>query len=616
MKGTKTKLLIVVRGMLAAILALGIVVALPANDARADQAAVRDTASGVMKFNWFVPDMSGSLPDELITLLNFNPDMTYSRGSCFLINEDTVVTAYHCTFFSENELNNLDTIVSAFNKERNTDYKLDRRWLKEHMTYTVNVNRDMQIGATLINRSEESDFAIFKLDQSIAGYTPLTFRDSSTVEAAESIYSVGFPANSDLTAVKMYNPKDATIKGGTVSKPEALYQGYAGGPTGLGFFAVNGYFVQSDCVLSGGDSGGPMVDADGNVVGISVIGIAGINDESDIDKITDIQNFIENNSYYLAVASDKLMEALDTLKISYASTDKAPEPSPEGSVDSSETNELSFAQLNSTISEAEGKAKADYTAESYAALEDALEEAEDVLNNTSLSDPTDKDEYKEKQAAIDEANSALKKAIRVLEPASSGSATATDAGQNNMLPILIGAVAAAIIGIIVAIVIMNRGKKKAESAPQPAPQPAPKSAPQPQKPQTTSQRDPGTTVLSEGAEGTTVLDDGSGDTTILGEQINGGTLTRMSNNEQIIISRSDMTLGRERKSVDYCLEGNGNIGRVHARIVVRDNKVFIVDNNSTNGTYVNNTKLRSGQEQQLNNGDIVKLADERFRYSL
>jgi pSer/pThr/pTyr-binding forkhead associated (FHA) protein len=77
-----------------------------------------------------------------------------------------------------------------------------------------------------------------------------------------------------------------------------------------------------------------------------------------------------------------------------------------------------------------------------------------------------------------------------------------------------------------------------------------------------------------------------------------------------------MTLGRERKSVDYCLTGNGNIGRVHARIVVRDDKVYIVDNNSTNGTYVNNTKLRAGQEQLLHNGDIVKLADEKFRYSL
>ena len=118
-----------------------------------------------------------------------------------------------------------------------------------------------------------------------------------------------------------------------------------------------------------------------------------------------------------------------------------------------------------------------------------------------------------------------------------------------------------------------------------------------------------------GDPATTVLDDGAEGTTILGEQIEGGTLLRMSNNEQIQITRSEMSIGRERKSVDYCLEGNGNIGRVHARIVVRDGVTYVVDNNSTNGTYVNNTKLRSGQEQKLNSGDIVKFADEKFKFT-
>ena len=115
--------------------------------------------------------------------------------------------------------------------------------------------------------------------------------------------------------------------------------------------------------------------------------------------------------------------------------------------------------------------------------------------------------------------------------------------------------------------------------------------------------------------GTTVLTDDDPATTVLTEDVDGGTLIRMSTNETIDINRTELTLGRDRRSVDYCLEGNSNIGRVHARIVVRDGVVYIVDNNSTNGTFVNNTKLRPGLEQQLKSGDIIRLADEKFRYN-
>lgn len=548
MRGIRSKASGLVKGLLAVILVLGVVIALPAKTALADDEAVRSAANGVMKFNWYDPDGNA-----------------YQRGSCFLINEDTVITAYHCTFWSTAELDAIDKMRVASGED-----VLDRRWLKEHMTYSVNVNRDMQIGATLVNRSEEQDFAIFKLDQSIAGYTPLSFRDSSTVAAAEAVYSVGFPSNGDLSVIQRYTPSDATVKGGTVSKAEDIYQGST-----IEGFHINGYFIQSDCAISGGDSGGPMVDANGNVIGISVWG---------------------DGNYYFAVASDRVMEALDTLKISYPTPNSTPTPKPD------EHYTLNTTQLSGVIDQATKIPAEGYTEESYAALRSAITAATKVRDEAKLDDDTDKEEYDKKTQEIDDAKASLEAAMTV---GPGGLVEQKETGLPMWAIIAIIAGLAVLIGIIVAIVLINKNKKKAATV-APTPQPQPQTPPTPTPAVVTVVTDdPATTVLDEGSEGTTIL----------GEQINGGRLTRMSTNEQIPISRSEMTLGRERKSVDYCLDGNGNIGRVHARIVVRDGSVYIVDNNSTNGTYVNNTKLRSGQEQVLHDNDIVKLADEKFRYT-
>jgi len=541
-KATASRTLIRV---LAVFLALGVVMGgiLPTK-AYATEDEVRATANGVMKFNWYIDDEG------------------WSRGSCFLINDNTVITAYHCTMFSSYELEQMGLSGT------------DVRELREHTTYTVNVNRDVQIGATLINYSEEQDFAILRLDQSIAGYTPLAIRDSSTVQAAEPVYAVGFPANSDLKVINSYTAEDVTFKSGIVSKTEGIYQGMT-----ADLFVVNGYFLQSNCAISGGDSGGPMVDANGNVVGINVMG---------------------DDNFYFAVASDKVTEVLTTLKIKYTPAGEVPTltttPAP---APSTTTYSLDFSKLSSAISAAQAVNAGDYTSESYAALSSALAAAQEAQSLT-LSDPTDEAAYKAAQQQIDDAAAALTAAQSGLAAKASGP---------NMA--VIGGIAAAVAAAAAAIAFALTRKKAA-----PAPAPAPAAAPAPTPtPAPAPVATPAPAPVAE-EPGTTVLGADDAATTVLTEDVNGGTLTRMSTNETININRSELNLGRERSSVDYCLEGNTNIGRVHARLIVRDGQVFIVDNNSTNGTFVNNAKLRPGQEQPLKSGDIIRLADEKFRYNI
>ncbi len=82
------------------------------------------------------------------------------------------------------------------------------------------------------------------------------------------------------------------------------------------------------------------------------------------------------------------------------------------------------------------------------------------------------------------------------------------------------------------------------------------------------------------------------------------------------VTKAAFKIGKERRRVDYCISDNTNISRMHADIVFRNGEFFIIDNNATNGTYVNGASVPAGQEMKLNNNDIIKLADEEFQFKL
>lgn len=553
----------------AILLAVGLALAAAAlpSKAYADDAAIRDTANGVLKFNWSIDGVD------------------YSRGSCFLINDNTVLTAYHCTMFSTPELEYYGYVGRSAQD------------LRDRMTYSVNIDRDMKIGATLLNASEEQDFAILKLDQTLNGYKALKMRDSSEVQAADVVYSVGFPGNNDLKVINTYTSNDVSFKRGTVSKAEGIYQGR------MDNFVVNGYFIQTDCAISGGDSGGPMIDENGNVVGVSVMGD-------------------ETNNFYYAVASDVITPSLDKLGVEYSKSDgsgpsSSSSSSSKSSSASSSSNKLKFTALDSQISEAETAVSnsSAYTEESLKKVNDALAVAREA-KTLELEDPSDEAEFSDKQAEIDEATENLKTALGGLQNKPSGLPVGAIIG-------IVVAVVAVIVIIVLVIVMRGRKKKKKEGeAAQSSAAAAPAVSPAPQQPSlqsgapnsSTWQKPPTAGATEDGSE-TSILGEESSDTIILFQAASGGSLTRMSTNENIPINSAEFTIGRERSKVDYCLEGNSSISRVHVRIVVRDGKVFLVDNRAANGTYVNGVKCRAGQEVELKAGDIITLADEKFKYN-
>lgn len=103
-------------------------------------------------------------------------------------------------------------------------------------------------------------------------------------------------------------------------------------------------------------------------------------------------------------------------------------------------------------------------------------------------------------------------------------------------------------------------------------------------------------------------------TLLIGEKNNSkkSFLLRLKNNEKIILEKNSFKIGTDRRSVDYCITDNSAVSRMHAEIIHRNDSYFIIDNNSTNHTFLNEHEIRSKNEIKLQNKSRIKLADEEF----
>ena len=114
---------------------------------------------------------------------------------------------------------------------------------------------------------------------------------------------------------------------------------------------------------------------------------------------------------------------------------------------------------------------------------------------------------------------------------------------------------------------------------------------------------------------------GAGETTALTQENNPNYkklpyLIRMKTNEKVNINKPVFRIGKERSYVDYFIGDNTAISRSHANIIARGEQYFICDTNSTNHTFINAKMINSGEEVQLNDGDMVRLANEDFKFEL
>jgi len=80
--------------------------------------------------------------------------------------------------------------------------------------------------------------------------------------------------------------------------------------------------------------------------------------------------------------------------------------------------------------------------------------------------------------------------------------------------------------------------------------------------------------------------------------------------QRYALTGSEFVIGREQTECDLVLSDH-RISLKHATIETQARKFFVVDNNSSNGTYINGKKI---SRRQLKNGDRLGIGDQVFRF--
>lgn len=542
------------------ILALSIT-ALAANDANE---AVNEARKGVLQINLLYVDQNGN--EHLI-----------QGGSGFLIGEtsgaDHIITNAHVV--------NLDDETRRAASEA---FGVDFFSNNLNMKIKVVVKRDVEINATLVNQSDAMDFAILKLEQPIYDRAPMVLNsDTSSVIATGNVYALGFPAAIEIAQdATYYTSDDVNVTAGIVSKNTTLD-------------SVS--YIQHSATLSDGNSGGPLVNSNGEVIGLNRAGV--------------------DDTYFYSVHISEVTEILDMLGINYqkageGSTLIQPDPTQAPNPDLPITATVDKTTLSSELATAQALDLSQYTDESAIALSGAINDGNAVIINPSAT-----------QQQVDNALTALRDAKSNLQGKSSINIT--------IVMIIVIVVAVILLVLIVLLVVMSGNKKKnavaaAARATYPGGTPQPNyGRPVGQNPAAqvrstasipTPQPFNPMGMASEGAGETSVLNEGAGETSVLniGGMNATASLTRVKNGEHISITKQVFKIGKERAKVDYCIPDNNSISRHHASIINKGGVFYLVDMKSTNFTFVNGNKVVPEQEIKLSSGDRFKLADEEFEF--
>ncbi|HHU56604.1 MAG TPA: trypsin-like serine protease [Acholeplasmataceae bacterium] len=139
---------------------------------------------------------------------------------------------------------------------------------KEENTYTVLTNyhviednhnlkiylgyHDLEITADIIKSDSELDLAILQF-QTDVDLAVLNFADPNSVEIGDFAIAIGNPTDFDFFG---------TVTFGIISHPERNMKDY------------KSTFVQHDVAINPGNSGGPLIDMDGNIIGINTLKLA------------------------------------------------------------------------------------------------------------------------------------------------------------------------------------------------------------------------------------------------------------------------------------------------------------------------------------------------------
>lgn len=158
----------------------------------------------------------------------------------------------------------------------------------------VYFDQNNSVEAYVEDYNKDQDFAILRLDKPTDQRIPLQFCIPDDSMVSTQVYTLGFPGISDNiynSGASAWGLEDITVTSGTISRLITV--------TGSGIRRI-----QTDAPISAGNSGGPLVNANGGVLGLNVAAVV-----STDGVVTD--------SLYYAVDIRDVMLRLDRNSIAY-----------------------------------------------------------------------------------------------------------------------------------------------------------------------------------------------------------------------------------------------------------------------------------------------------------
>jgi len=161
----------------------------------------------------------------------------------------------------------------------NDGYILTNRHVAEDTTaqYTVLLSNGTQQNAQVVYKDPDIDMAILKIGGS--GYASVQFGDSGILKIGQSVFAVG-------NALGEYNN---SVSVGIVSGLNRDIQ--ASGSSGTQ--QLSGV-IQTDAAINPGNSGGPLVDLQGQVIGMNVATVVGSQNISFSIPINSVKKIIQS----------------------------------------------------------------------------------------------------------------------------------------------------------------------------------------------------------------------------------------------------------------------------------------------------------------------------------
>lgn len=90
------------------------------------------------------------------------------------------------------------------------------------------------------------------------------------------------------------------------------------------------------------------------------------------------------------------------------------------------------------------------------------------------------------------------------------------------------------------------------------------------------------------------------------------SIIREKTGESAVITGESFAVGRSEAMTDFTVKGNGAISRLHVVFRADNTSCAVIDQNSSNATYLNGRELTPMVEYEVKNGDVIELADEKF----